>query len=729
MKCFVLSCKNDFRSSRKTAYSKHRFPCDLERRMEWLEVFARAENRQIDAATINFRTVRVCSDHFPESDFLERNGKYRLHDEATPSLFGEEALRKGKQCAAQRFRSKCEDLPQSIPQPVKTKKCPVTAQQETMKLINGVLSCIGNQDHDRSSPEGGTVFRLEKFPQVCRLCLKAPKSETEVMVSIYATDYLLDDISVGQFISEILPAEATLDQSYQPFLPLSVCLECMDILKFFAKFRRKITIVHSLMNSLVELKQHGNSDSIVDLFNNQSEPVQSVIKDLGLCRKDNYSVEDLLQEFPRYDLAFFEGFTVKEEIETGEELLQLPVESDVMFGEECTMEELNELTNGDPDLMAPKTVFKAQYGGKKQDEPLQCSKCSYKTYYKRSFNTHQANHKRLEEQGYPCKVSGCTKVFESQIERKRHTKLGHKLLICDNCGLKCATRTSLKIHMARHQQKLEHECPYCKQRYNTKNDWRTHIRHMHVRKKGYRCETCDMTFHRKSILDDHMISHLTSYDFPCTMCNKKFKATKHLKKHVMIVHEGVQLPCRYCPVMFDTTYKLNNHIESVHGVQTRFVCDVCVRTFPSQDKLDCHRGRHDSPHELECATCLTLFASKDLLADHPCITYRDDYICCDRDLRYHYIYNKHMLMKHGIKTNVRVKPTPGLLMGQMRAQRKRIETCPKCDQIFATRTLKKQHMEICTFTGDEGRQGGNGGAEAEEAMAVEVLEEMADHFQ
>lgn len=94
-------------------------------------------------------------------------------------------------------------------------------------------------------------------------------------------------------------------------------------------------------------------------------------------------------------------------------------------------------------------------------------------------------------------------------------------------------------------------------------------------------------------------------------------------------------------------------------------------------------------------------------------------------------------------------------MGQMRAQRvrngpesntlqnsmltktvssmylpqKRIETCPKCDQIFATRTLKKQHMEICTLTGDEGQQGGNGGAEAEEAMAVEVLEEMADHFQ
>lgn len=226
-----------------------------------------------------------------------------------------------------------------------------------------------------------------------------------------------------------------------------------------------------------------------------------------------------------------------------------------------------------------------------------------------------------------------------------------------------------------------------------------------------------------------MATHSNTYAYPCTLCDKKFNVKKYLKSHISTVHERNRLPCRYCSITYDRNYKLNNHIESAHGIQVRFVCDVCVTTYNSQDKLDVHMARHNQPHEMECGRCLTAFTSKNLLDSHPCITYRDDYICCDRDLRYHYIYNKHMLMKHGIKTNVRVKPTPGLLMGQMRAQRKRIETCPKCDQIFATRTLKKQHMEICTFTGDEGQQGGNGGAEAEEAMAVEVLEEMADHFQ
>lgn len=49
--------------------------------------------------------------------------------------------------------------------------------------------------------------------------------------------------------------------------------------------------------------------------------------------------------------------------------------------------------------------------------------------------------------------------------------------------------------------------------------------------------------------------------------------------------------------------------------------------------------------------------------------YRDNYICCNRDFKYHFYYNKHMFLAHGLKTNVRVKPEQGLLLGQIRALR------------------------------------------------------------
>lgn len=249
--------------------------------------------------------------------------------------------------------------------------------------------------------------------------------------------------------------------------------------------------------------------------------------------------------------------------------------------------------------------------------------------------------------------------------------------------------------MARHLNKLEYACSYCQQRYNTNTDLRLHVRVVHLAVKKYACETCGMTFRKKATRDEHAAMHSDVYAFECSQCDKKFKRKLLLSNHVNYVHERIRSACPHCDKDFRTSYILNNHIETVHGIKTRFVCDICVVTYSTQEQLDSHRARHDNPKELECPTCLILFPSNDQLGDHLCITYRDDYVCCGRDLHYHTFYNRHMLLTHGVTTNARVKPIPGQLMARMRAQRKRIETCPKCKKTFATRTLKRQHMEIC----------------------------------
>lgn len=58
-----------------------------------------------------------------------------------------------------------------------------------------------------------------------------------------------------------------------------------------------------------------------------------------------------------------------------------------------------------------------------------------------------------------------------------------------------------------------------------------------------------------------------------------------------------------------------------------------------------------------------------------------------------------MFLAHGLKTNVRVKPAQGLLLGQLRAMRKQAERCPRCEQEFQTRNQKKQHMLSCRGPG------------------------------
>ncbi|XP_065082092.1 zinc finger and BTB domain-containing protein 24-like [Ochlerotatus camptorhynchus] len=555
------------------------------------------------------------------------------------------------------------------------------------------------------------IFRLEQFPHVCRLCLKASNSQPlhrEVMVPLSATDPVLDGGSIRDFITAIT---FVISEDKHDLLPSMVCLPCLELLRFFAKYRSKITTIHLLMNSLVELKR-SNSVPLVDLFRSKSDLVRMVIKDLDLCTVDDYSVEDLLDEFPQYK-------------HSAKDLLEdVNPKSDVIYAEECTPDELNELTKDCPILLETdssddypifkqlKPPIKSKYGGRKLETPLECQKCNFKTYYKRNLQTHQQKHVKREIRRYPCKDPGCTEVFNTIRMYQRHSSVAHKSFVCDICGLRCSSKNSLKSHMDRHLNKFEHVCPYCQRGHNTKGDLRNHIKFAHSDDCTFPCKICGLIFRRKTILNKHILSHSDTLNVACKLCDKKFKRNHSLIQHVKIVHDMIRLPCSYCSNAYQTTYKLKEHIESVHGVQTRFVCDVCVQVFDSQEKLDSHKARHDDPKELECATCLVVFPSADRFDNHMCISYRDDYMCCGRDLRYHYFYNKHMLIKHGVRVNVRVKPIPGLLMGQMRAKRKRIETCPKCEQIFATRTQKKQHMEICA--GSEG----DGTAQIVPAIAV-----------
>ncbi|EAT34137.1 AAEL013592-PA [Aedes aegypti] len=369
-------------------------------------------------------------------------------------------------------------------------------------------------------------------------------------------------------------------------------------------------------------------------------PAETVIKDIGLCRREKYSVKTLLKEFSCYDLASFEGFDREEVIQKQEqcenlveELSNLPTESGALIAEECTIEEINELTKDNPDLQVvnnsdsfpipkeKKPPVKSKYGGQKLEEPLQCSKCRYTTYYKRNFQTHQEVHEKREARVYHCKESGCTAEFKTRKEYKLHGPKAHKAFICDNCGLRCSSKSALRDHMARHQMRLDHKCPYCQRGHNTKADLRNHVRFAHLFNISYPCELCGMTFQRKFSLKEHLLTHSDTYNYPCTICDKKFKTNSYLKSHISVVHERVRLRCSYCPADFERNYKLHNHIENTHGIQVRFVCDVCVLTFQSQEKLDSHRARHNNPHELECGRCLSGFQSKDLLASHLCITY------------------------------------------------------------------------------------------------------------
>lgn len=236
-----------------------------------------------------------------------------------------------------------------------------------------------------------------------------------------------------------------------------------------------------------------------------------------------------------------------------------------------------------------------------------------------------------------------------------------------------------------------------------------------------------------------------------------FKTSNHMRRHIRTVHAEIRYTCEHCPMTYGRRDKLRMHMERVHDVSNAFEIGwyilrqtflssqvdpdvLCVwyllylirvrrkasgaqaspRKCPGSrvwylfDKLRYPGGlQRTYVHHISVCDFLDFFSVRNVIFVN--LHCREDYVCCNRDFRYHSFYNRHMFLAHGLSTNARVKPKVGVLMGKQRALRvrlcacwvfqyrlnrfvvlqKSVERCPKCEYVFATRKLKKQHMETC----------------------------------
>uniref|UniRef100_A0A1Q3F295 Putative c2h2-type zn-finger protein n=1 Tax=Culex tarsalis TaxID=7177 RepID=A0A1Q3F295_CULTA len=633
------------------------------------------------------------------------------------------------------------------------------------------------------------IFRLERYPFVCRLCLK-PEQHRK-MTALDTEDECFGGSTYEDYLATFT---FQVEEEKRHLFPRSICPPCKDLLRMYARFRAKVRQVHLFMNALVELRDF-NTVPMRSLFTSSKSlktSLRAMLMELGICQSDHARAKELINEFPQYRIAGLpavlerSGFAevdVKEEanveppkevekVEEDEEASEEEQE-DVLFAEECSPEELLGLTgeivtedvkveenvettqvqtgvkwefldDSDEEMDVPKKVSarrkaaakkpepkrkrhdweailakpptlesigdpkaalaSRKYGGPSSKEPLQCPKCPYKTHLKGTFHSHQLTHLVRENKLYTCKEPDCSAQFTNRRHLASHVEKQHRFWICDECGIKCSCRSHLSIHKARHHSTTppSFSCEYCQQSFKLKLDVQAHIRRVHMAETLFKCGTCGLEFKRKCTLLAHESRHSNVYNFQCEQCDKKFKLKAALGKHIRTVHSEPGFQCEHCNKPFYKHDNMLNHIEHAHGIQMRFVCDICVASLDSAEKLATHKLRHENPKMFECARCLLVFATQELFFDHLCITYRDDYVCCDRDFRDHQPYNRHVFLRHGVKVNARVKPQPGVLLGQLRAQRKRVEICQRCDACFPTRILKKQHQETCRAGGENG---------------------------
>ncbi|XP_055609591.1 zinc finger protein 808-like isoform X2 [Uranotaenia lowii] len=583
------------------------------------------------------------------------------------------------------------------------------------------------------------VFELASYPEVCRICLHSIPVSSMIPLKKYNSE--LND-TVDQLINSVA---YTVPKNLEHLFPQQVCKKCYTSLESFITFRSNMILFHQFMEALVEVKQ-ANTSLIKNLFQKRPEVV-GLLQTLNLCNKEKASVDDLLDEFPSYRLAQLpakyelhsEGIkkelrddvdfeplsdSIPESIETTELVIKLDPMEALMdsqsteshsprndnfddLAEDRVVSEHEPETSAEylPEIKVKRKRDRSKNAPKTLKTVYQCPNCDFKTTHKRKFQRHGKTHLKKEIKRFVCRESGCTEVFSESREYLAH-RANHRLFTCEYCGSQFKTASDLKSHLLLHEGKPIFRCEYCDYTAVKREYVKLHVRNQHVKTNSFKCDVCDLIFAKKITLKNHMNIHTKEKTYNCRICEKVFYVESYLKKHVANVHEKTRRKCEYCSRDFCLKEVLVDHIEKDHGIQMRFICDICLDVSPSQSALDVHRKRHENPKHLECGRCLTAHTTQEALDNHLCITYRDNYFCCGRDRRHHTTYNKHMYQAHGMRTNARVKPVPGELMGVARAKRKRVESCSFCEMIFETRALKKKHLETCRAALDSADQHG-----------------------
>lgn len=279
---------------------------------------------------------------------------------------------------------------------------------------------------------------------------------------------------------------------------------------------------------------------------------------------------------------------------------------------------------------------------------------------------------------------------------RRHLKETHpvyKLYSCDECDKKFVSSDKLRSHKKRIHKGIRRRII----KYNAKLE----------------CHYCGATKSNKTLMRDHICSHLDLKIHACHTCGRSFSSKKGLKRHEMIhvvkkykppvedhqiqdmspdqYKQLVQNKVKNCPKCdkeFNTPRYMRKHLREVHSSQKNHVCDVCGNIYSTKSSLREHKKRQHSenfrriknPGDFVCDICGKAHANKYTLRDHLNTHTGNKFTCdiCD---------NAYSSMKHLRRHKVKHLRENGQLPESM------THRCELCNKVFTQNHALKKHLE------------------------------------
>ncbi|XP_021703923.1 zinc finger protein 135 isoform X2 [Aedes aegypti] len=245
-------------------------------------------------------------------------------------------------------------------------------------------------------------------------------------------------------------------------------------------------------------------------------------------------------------------------------------------------------------------------------EPFRCHLCV------RSFRNNVSLKAHIKKHGDQT-CNACGEICKGREALKKHRKTVHRVvkksatLICELCGQKYATITSLSIHRAKHKEHQRFKCDQCPKAFFFNGMLEDHKR---VEHHGERlmCSVCGKLFKHLTDLRRHQLQHSKDKPFKCDQCPAAYRHPSGLYCH-KAMHKKVVYPCDICGKEYRSSNGLLVHKRN-HAEGSRFQCEICNRKFSQKAPMLKHMTIHTVDRQVKCVVCEQIFYRKVDLVIH-----------------------------------------------------------------------------------------------------------------
>uniref|UniRef100_A0A1I8PA28 Protein krueppel n=1 Tax=Stomoxys calcitrans TaxID=35570 RepID=A0A1I8PA28_STOCA len=174
----------------------------------------------------------------------------------------------------------------------------------------------------------------------------------------------------------------------------------------------------------------------------------------------------------------------------------------------------------------------------------------------------------------------CGEIYKTFSELKIHFKIKHVnerfYILC--CERKFSERFRLQEHALLHLKPDAFKCNICSLNLGTRFNLKNHIRNMHSvgdnsEHKRYVCDVCGKRYATPSSLREHHGIHTGVPMHTCEFCGHKFKFRSTWRYHIVKQHPNevgnlmwkrVSIECKFCEAKFQSRRKHGDHLRNNH---------------------------------------------------------------------------------------------------------------------------------------------------------------------